>query len=244
MPPRQFPKIPFHLIDDHVPHGALYDIIMKSFQLKEAKNMKQLAWDSVQQKMILVNILSTVRSTLTKNGYAITPVVFFDEQLSQDDVGELTAMVESMKARVVKDRNAVGLTHIVYPYGEGGDPDDGEEYMRVQRKRGDKALVHRWYSPDSHNEWMDASVAPEAVENDQEHVLKGPAKVTLRWVRVWRCLLACVVTLCMLPMFSGLWQVSATRGADKVCKLQSQVARLGAAAGLKAVQRVDEHCGL
>lgn len=184
MPPRQFPKIPYHLIDDHSVHGALYDIMMKCFQLKDAKNLKQLAWDSAQQKMMLVNILGTVRSTLAKNGYFISPVVFFDPNLTAVEVAELTTMVESMKGRVVKDRNAVGLTHIIYPFPDGKDPDDGEEYMRVQRKRADKALVHRWYTPDSHNEWMDATVAPEAVENDQEHVLKGPAKVTLRWVRV------------------------------------------------------------
>ena len=56
--------------------------------------------------------------------------------------------------------------------------------MRTQRKRGTKALVHRWYTPDSHNSWVDLSVAPEQVENDAEHLLSGPAKVYVRWVRV------------------------------------------------------------
>ena len=59
-----------------------------------------------------------------------------------------------------------------------------QEYMRTQRKRGTKALVHRWYTPDSHNEWVDLSVAPEQVENDAEHLLSGPAKVYVRWVKV------------------------------------------------------------
>lgn len=56
--------------------------------------------------------------------------------------------------------------------------------MRTQRNRKTKALVHRWYRPDSHNEWIDQSVAPEVVENDAEHLLGGPAKVFVRWVRV------------------------------------------------------------
>lgn len=184
MPPRQFPKIPFHLVDDHFPSGALYDIIMKCLQLKEAKNMKHLEWTNPQQRMLLVSILSTVRATLIKNGYPVSPTVLLDDALSAEDKTELTGMVEGMKGRVVTDRNAVGLTHIVYPFPDGADPDDGEEYMRSQRRRGDKVLVHRWYTPDSHNEWLEASVAPEAIENDQEHVLPGPAKVTLRWVRV------------------------------------------------------------
>ena len=59
-----------------------------------------------------------------------------------------------------------------------------QEYMRTQRKRGTKALVHRWYTPDSHNAWVDLSVAPEQVENDAEHLLSGPAKVYVRWVKV------------------------------------------------------------
>jgi SWIRM-associated domain at the N-terminal len=135
MPPRQFPKLPFSLIDDHAPHGALYDIIMKAFQLKEAKNMKALEWRNPQQRMVLVGILGTVRSALAKNGYSITPVVLLDDSIPKEQVGELTSMVESMKGRVVTDRNAVGLTHVVYPFGPDGDPDDGEEYMRVQVRR-------------------------------------------------------------------------------------------------------------
>jgi SWI/SNF related-matrix-associated actin-dependent regulator of chromatin subfamily C len=184
MPPRQFPKLPFHLIDDHHPFGALYDIMMKCLQLKEARNVKQLEWQNPQQRMLLVSILGNVRSTLVKNGYPISPTVLFDESLPSDTVAELTSMVESMKGKVVKDRNAVGLTHIVYPFPNGEDPDDGEEYMRTQRRRGDKALVHRWYHPDSHNTWLEASVAPETIENDLEHLLPGPAKVSLRWVWV------------------------------------------------------------
>ena len=132
MPPRQFPKLPFSLIDDHAPSGSLYDIIMKAFQLKEAKNMKALEWRNPQQRMVLVGILGTVRSTLAKNGYAITPVILLDESLPQQERDELTNMIESLKGRVVTDRNAVGLTHIVYPFGPDGDPDDGEEYMRVR----------------------------------------------------------------------------------------------------------------
>jgi hypothetical protein len=69
----------------------------------------------------------------------------------------------------------------------------------VQRVRGDKALVHRWYTPDSHNEWLEAGVAPETVECDAEHVLKGPAKVTVRWIRVRRRVLhvkRCVSRCC------------------------------------------------
>jgi hypothetical protein len=84
----------------------------------------------------LTNVVrAQVRATLIKAGYAISPVVFLDAGIPPEQVGELTNMVESMKGKVVADRNAVGLTHIVFPFGEEGDPDDGEEYMRLQARR-------------------------------------------------------------------------------------------------------------
>lgn len=238
MPPRPFPKLPFSWIDDVRPGGALHDIILKCYQLKESKGMKTLDWRHPQQRMQLVEILENVRSSMAKNQYQVTPTVYFDESVPQDEIEKLKAMVLSLKGKIASERNAVGLTHIVYPFGPGGDPDDGEvlhastcspysscreqrlphhlmnvtqsfivlpasvlvrptslagiqaadcavqEYMRTQRKRNTKSLVHRWYRPDSHNEWIDQSVAPEVVENDAEHLLGGPAKVFVRWVRV------------------------------------------------------------
>ena len=31
--------------------------------------------------------------------------------------------------------DSTGVTHIVYPFGPNGDPDDGVQYMRVQDRR-------------------------------------------------------------------------------------------------------------
>lgn len=83
-----------------------------------------------------------VRELLARHGYLINPVVYFDTSIPEKEIAELTKMVESLKGKVVHDRNAVGLTHIVYPFGPEGDPDDGQEYLRTQRILGERAVVH------------------------------------------------------------------------------------------------------
>jgi hypothetical protein len=52
--------------------------------------------------------------------------VYFDKSVPEAEIAELTGFVFKMKGKVVTDRNAVGLTHIVYPFGPHGDPDDGQ----------------------------------------------------------------------------------------------------------------------
>lgn len=76
--------------------------------------------------MQLVEILENVRSSMSKNQYQVTPTVYFDDSCPEDEVEALKAMVLSLKGKVASERNAVGLTHIVYPFGPSGDPDDGE----------------------------------------------------------------------------------------------------------------------
>lgn len=126
MPPRPFPKLAFSWIDDVRPGGALHDIILKCYQLKETKGMKSLDWRHPQQRMQLVEILENVRSSMAKNQYQVTPTVYFDDSVPKDELESLKAMVLSLKGKVASERNAVGLTHIVYPFGPSGDPDDGE----------------------------------------------------------------------------------------------------------------------
>lgn len=99
---------------------------MKCYQLKEGKGLKSLEWRDLQQRMALLDILSVVRNSFEKNGFAVTPTVYFDKSVPEAEVTELSGFVVKMKGKVVTDRNAVGLTHIVYPFGPNGDPDDGE----------------------------------------------------------------------------------------------------------------------
>lgn len=99
---------------------------MKCYQLKEGKGLKSLEWRDLQQRMALLDILSYVRSSMEKNGFPVTPTVYFDKSVPEADLAELTGFVWKMKGKVVTDRNAVGLTHIIFPFGPHGDPDDGE----------------------------------------------------------------------------------------------------------------------
>jgi hypothetical protein len=48
LPPRPFPKLPAPLLEDASPSGTLYSIICKTFQMKEAKNIRKLEWRNPQ----------------------------------------------------------------------------------------------------------------------------------------------------------------------------------------------------
>jgi hypothetical protein len=116
---------------------------MKCNQLKEAKGLKALDWLHPQQRMALLDILGIVRASLEKNGYAVTPTVYFDKSISEAEIKELSGFVEKMKGKVVTERNAVGLTHIVYPFGPNGDPDDGQVGLSWFRMPGVKTVSGR-----------------------------------------------------------------------------------------------------
>lgn len=109
---------------------------MKCYQLKEGKGLKSLEWRDLQQRMALLDILSVVRNSFEKNGFPVTPTVYFDKSVPEVEVTELSGFVVKMKGKVVTDRNAVGLTHIVFPFGPNGDPDDGEVCLPLLRSQG------------------------------------------------------------------------------------------------------------
>ena len=39
--------------------------------------------------------------------------------------------MRALKGEVAQSEGAPGVTHVVYPYGPKGDPDDGQEYLRT-----------------------------------------------------------------------------------------------------------------
>lgn len=72
---------------------------------------------------------------------------------------------------------------MVHPFPPTGDPDDGQHYCRTLIEQDDRALVHWWFLPDSYDEWIPSSSAPER-EPDSEAAPPGgrPWNVYVRWV--------------------------------------------------------------
>lgn len=55
--------------------------------------------------------------------------------------------------------------HIIYPPIDEKKPSD-TEWIRVVQKRGKDALIHTWYLPDSHDQWLQNVDIDEPEPND------------------------------------------------------------------------------
>ena len=62
------------------------------------------------------------------------PVVYVDPTTGQSRE-ELEAIVHSLGGRVSSSPNDPSITHMVYPFGPEGDPDDGVQYLRSLETR-------------------------------------------------------------------------------------------------------------
>ena len=60
---------------------------------------------------------------------------------SSDMVGRVVISTTAAAA------GAAGCTHVVFPFGPEGDPDDGQNYMRSLEARGASVRVHWWCAP-------------------------------------------------------------------------------------------------
>lgn len=53
-------------------------------------------------------------------------------------------IIEKLGGSVASSEKAPNLSHVVYPFGPSGDPDDGKEYLRTLEFRQNLARVHYW----------------------------------------------------------------------------------------------------
>ena len=83
------------------------------------------------QKM---EFLGYVREALVKAGWLKFPVVHIDASTGSRRE-ELEAIVRSLGGSVSDSSEDPAVTHIVYPFGPEGDPDDGIQYLRSLEMR-------------------------------------------------------------------------------------------------------------
>lgn len=181
---KRFPKIPVELLHDTSRSGPIYHLgaICHQARLRNP-NIKRVELTNPAQRAQSISILQSFRSSLIREGLLKYPRVFVQpncNSITGTNVAELQRIVTDLSGEVIQSESQAGITHIVYPY-EDGDPDDGNEYLRVQKLRGKEAYVHWWYSPNSYNEWIPQDQAAEKLETDQP--ARGPRKVYFRWLK-------------------------------------------------------------
>ena len=81
-----------------------------------------------------VEFLLHLRDALLKAGWLRLPVVHVDVTTGSGK-DELEAIVHSLGGKVSDSVDDPAVTHIVYPFGPEGDPDDGVQYLRSLEMR-------------------------------------------------------------------------------------------------------------
>ena len=76
-----------------------------------------------------IEFLLHLRDALLKAGWLRFPVVHVDVATGSNK-DELEAIVHSLGGKVSDSADDPSVTHIVYPFGPEGDPDDGVQYLR------------------------------------------------------------------------------------------------------------------
>lgn len=82
-----------------------------------------------------LELLARIRAELLRSGYVRTPCVYVHPSCGAA-APKLQEAVRGLKGEVAQSEGAAGVTHVVHPFGEGGDPDKGERYARTLEVRG------------------------------------------------------------------------------------------------------------
>ncbi|GMH38909.1 hypothetical protein BSKO_06807 [Bryopsis sp. KO-2023] len=175
---KPFAKLPARLFRDFSPTGSVYVIAAKCHELLTKRHLEKADWQNPSKHDQNLELLTTLKKELEGEGKLAHPSVYIDSAC--DNADTLKNIVNQLGGRVATAPDDAGVTHIVYPFGDGGDPDDGKQYIRSLEESNGGAFVHWWYLPESYDEWVPSATAPEGLEPDHDAI--GPWKVYVRWL--------------------------------------------------------------
>ncbi len=173
--------------------GALCHLFGVVLKYKYEQKIPKLDLSLFGKKNQILELCSQIETCLAENSRLLYPTCFFREDLF---VGhESQALLARLKDIVRKHRGAITESmeeadHVVYPPSfeeNNADPtNNNNHWIRVLKKRArDSILVHRLFTPDSHDEWVNSiDVDDEAAGlNDSGSNVGGDVwEVTANWV--------------------------------------------------------------
>lgn len=170
---KSYTRLPAQLLLDPSPDGPLAIIASACGEHMKAKALKRIDWSAPQSRKENLELLARIRAELLRGGYVRTPCVYVHPACGAA-APKLQEAVRGLKGEVAQSEGASGVTHVVHPFGDGGDPDKGERYARTLEVKGAQARVHWLYLPDSYDEWVPAAHAaapPAARPLARQHAL-------------------------------------------------------------------------
>ncbi|KAJ9510756.1 hypothetical protein QJQ45_027605 [Haematococcus lacustris] len=131
-----------------------------------------LAQCCLARRGLVLEAINFCRRELEKARLLAIPLVHVHASNGPAASAKLKELVVKLGGQLAESADDPGVTHVVFPFGPKGDPDDGQQYMRVLSHKGMYATVHWWYLPDSYDEQLPLHAVQPRMEPDKE--VQGP----------------------------------------------------------------------
>lgn len=185
-------RLPFEVLVDFQPGGALCHLFSIVFRLKHEQKIPKLDLSLFGKQSQLLDLCAQIEQSLVENQRLMYPTCYFRHELfvgeeNQSLLMRLSEIVKRHKGQVVGKIEEAD--HVIYPSAldELNEPANRMDWIRVIKKRGkDSILIHRIFTPDSQDQWLSNVEVDDDVAglNDSTNNTSGGDiwEVTANWL--------------------------------------------------------------
>ncbi|XP_013166212.1 PREDICTED: SWI/SNF complex subunit SMARCC2 isoform X2 [Papilio xuthus] len=174
-----FLRLPMKVFMDMKPGGSLCTVLATMFRFKSEQRWRKFDFQvgkNPSRKDLNVQMMMEIESALMSAEVIRSPCVYIRPDVDKATANKVKDIVSNHQGEICEDEE--DATHIIYPTV---DPLE-EEYARPVFRRGNGALVHWYYLPDSHDIWTQTELPVDVPENvSWECTRSEPWRVSASW---------------------------------------------------------------
>jgi SWI/SNF related-matrix-associated actin-dependent regulator of chromatin subfamily C len=185
-------RLPIDIFFKFQPGDALCQLFATIYKYKYEQRIDKVEFNSLGKKSQLLELCSLIQQNLIQAKCLFYPTCYFRTELfvgneMQNLLTRLQDIVKQHNGRIVS--SLAEADHVIYPpsvdetYTSNGN--GSCQWIRVIEKRGKDVLIHRLFTPDSHNEWLlNFEIDDDAAGlNDSSNNMGGDIwEVTANWL--------------------------------------------------------------
>jgi SWI/SNF related-matrix-associated actin-dependent regulator of chromatin subfamily C len=190
-------RLPFEMLTDFQPGGALCHLFSTIFKFKHEMRISKLDWQFFDVKRLQTfELCAQIEACLIENQRMNYPKIFIKRNMFNaggPDWQQLCERLEDIarrhKAMLVDNVNEAD--HIIYPPSVDESvplvhENNNKQWVRVLKKKSkENVLIHRLFTPDSHDEWLNVEIDDEAAglnDSDSNSSNGDTWKLTANWL--------------------------------------------------------------
>ncbi|KPJ10736.1 SWI/SNF complex subunit SMARCC2 [Papilio machaon] len=174
-----FLRLPMKVFMDMKPGGSLCTVLATMFRFKSEQRWRKFDFQvgkNPSRKDLNVQMMMEIESALMSAEVIRSPCVYIRPDVDKATANKVKDIVSNHQGEICEDEE--DATHIIYPTV---DPLE-EEYARPVFRRGNGALVHWYYLPDSHDIWTQTELPVDVPETvSWECTRSEPWRVSASW---------------------------------------------------------------